>query len=326
MGRRKIKISPITDDRNRSVTFLKRKNGLFKKAYELGVLCNCDVAVIIFGGNGKLYEYASGNGDGIENIDRILLKYSNWEGGAKERKGVEDFREREKDKRIFNLGDVGDLKGKGKKKVRKVESDDEDEEDEDNEMEMMEEDLSEPEVQEIKPPAKKSSALSSSNPQPSSSLPFNSLSKHRAPSPSQSDNSSVSQSSHRYMFHPYLAHPSLYNLIPPSHSFSYPFPTLPPLHYHHDHSHSLSANPLASPTALGYSTPNSNLDPRSAAYSNYLNYFGGGLPMGPGLEGLVVRVHILSEIVRFEECFCVLLGSEEFAEEVLLFFTLTLQS
>ncbi|KAH8914014.1 SRF-like protein, partial [Atractiella rhizophila] len=58
MGRRKILIQPIPDDRNRSVTFLKRKNGLFKKAYELGVLCNADVAVIVFSGNGKLYEFA----------------------------------------------------------------------------------------------------------------------------------------------------------------------------------------------------------------------------------------------------------------------------
>ncbi|KII86090.1 hypothetical protein PLICRDRAFT_115361 [Plicaturopsis crispa FD-325 SS-3] len=49
MGRRKIEIQPITHERNRSVTFLKRKNGLFKKAYELGVLCSVDVAVIIFG-------------------------------------------------------------------------------------------------------------------------------------------------------------------------------------------------------------------------------------------------------------------------------------
>lgn len=48
MGRRKISIAPIADDRNRSVTFLKRKNGLFKKAYELGILCSADVAVVVF--------------------------------------------------------------------------------------------------------------------------------------------------------------------------------------------------------------------------------------------------------------------------------------
>ncbi|KAK0472132.1 hypothetical protein IW261DRAFT_1509150 [Armillaria novae-zelandiae] len=65
MGRRKIEIQPITHERNRSVTFLKRKNGLFKKAYELGVLCSVDVAVIIFeerpGHHLKLYEYCSGD-------------------------------------------------------------------------------------------------------------------------------------------------------------------------------------------------------------------------------------------------------------------------
>lgn len=43
----------------RSVTFLKRKGGLFKKAHELSVLCSVDVAVVIFGHNKKLYEYSS---------------------------------------------------------------------------------------------------------------------------------------------------------------------------------------------------------------------------------------------------------------------------
>ena len=46
---------------HRSVTFLKRKGGLFKKAHELSVLCSVDVAVIIFGHNKKLYEYSSGD-------------------------------------------------------------------------------------------------------------------------------------------------------------------------------------------------------------------------------------------------------------------------
>lgn len=49
----------VRDDRNRSVTFLKRKGGLFKKAHELSVLCSVDVAVVIFGHNKKLYEYSS---------------------------------------------------------------------------------------------------------------------------------------------------------------------------------------------------------------------------------------------------------------------------
>lgn len=42
-----------------SSTFLKRKGGLFKKAYELGVLCSVDVAVVIIGNNKKLYEFSS---------------------------------------------------------------------------------------------------------------------------------------------------------------------------------------------------------------------------------------------------------------------------
>lgn len=59
MGRRKIEIEPLTDDRNRTVTFVKRKAGLFKKAYELAVLCQVDIAVIIVGNNQKVYEFSS---------------------------------------------------------------------------------------------------------------------------------------------------------------------------------------------------------------------------------------------------------------------------
>lgn len=59
MGRRKIEIEPLTDDRNRTVTFVKRKAGLFKKAYELAVLCLVDIAVIIVGNNNKVYEFSS---------------------------------------------------------------------------------------------------------------------------------------------------------------------------------------------------------------------------------------------------------------------------
>ncbi|PWN91212.1 SRF-TF-domain-containing protein, partial [Acaromyces ingoldii] len=57
--RKKIKIAPITDDRNRSVTYLKRKAGLMKKAHELAILTNSEVAVIVFSQNNKLAEFSS---------------------------------------------------------------------------------------------------------------------------------------------------------------------------------------------------------------------------------------------------------------------------
>ncbi|RFU33764.1 hypothetical protein B7463_g2563, partial [Scytalidium lignicola] len=84
MGRRKIEIKAIKDDRNRSVTFLKRKGGLFKKAHELSVLCSVDVAVIIFGNNKKLYEYSSGD------VGEILTRYQYY-GPPNEHKGPPDF-------------------------------------------------------------------------------------------------------------------------------------------------------------------------------------------------------------------------------------------
>ncbi|KAK5112514.1 hypothetical protein LTR62_004271 [Meristemomyces frigidus] len=67
-----------------SVTFLKRKGGLFKKAHELSVLCSVDVAVIIFGHNKKLYEYSSSD------INEIIARFQYY-GGAHEHKGPADF-------------------------------------------------------------------------------------------------------------------------------------------------------------------------------------------------------------------------------------------
>ncbi|KUI58661.1 Transcription factor RLM1 [Cytospora mali] len=84
MGRRKIEIKAIKDDRNRSVTFLKRKGGLFKKAHELSVLCSVDVAVFIFGQNKKLYEYSSGD------MRELITRYT-YHGGPNEHKGPSDF-------------------------------------------------------------------------------------------------------------------------------------------------------------------------------------------------------------------------------------------
>ncbi|XP_022724120.1 floral homeotic protein AGAMOUS-like isoform X2 [Durio zibethinus] len=59
MGRGKIEIKRIENTTNRQVTFCKRRNGLLKKAYELSVLCDAEVALIVFSNRGRLYEYAN---------------------------------------------------------------------------------------------------------------------------------------------------------------------------------------------------------------------------------------------------------------------------
>ncbi|XP_074567270.1 agamous-like MADS-box protein AGL11 [Curcuma longa] len=61
MGRGKIEIKRIENTTNRQVTFCKRRNGLLKKAYELSVLCDAEVALIVFSSRGRLYEYANSN-------------------------------------------------------------------------------------------------------------------------------------------------------------------------------------------------------------------------------------------------------------------------
>ena len=59
MGRGKIEIKKIENLNSRQVTFSKRRNGLLKKAKELSVLCDAEVAVIIFSSTGKLYEFSN---------------------------------------------------------------------------------------------------------------------------------------------------------------------------------------------------------------------------------------------------------------------------
>lgn len=54
------------------MTFTKRKFGLMKKAYELSVLCDCEIALIIFNSANRLFQYAS------TDMDRVLLKYTEY--------------------------------------------------------------------------------------------------------------------------------------------------------------------------------------------------------------------------------------------------------
>ncbi|PKI47707.1 hypothetical protein CRG98_031840 [Punica granatum] len=59
MGRGRVELKRIENKINRQVTFAKRRNGLLKKAYELSVLCDAEIALIIFSTRGKLYQFSS---------------------------------------------------------------------------------------------------------------------------------------------------------------------------------------------------------------------------------------------------------------------------
>lgn len=72
MGRNKIKIEKIANERNRQATFFKRKNGLFKKAMELSILCDCDVALLVFSPQDKLFRYAS------TDLGKVLERFHNY--------------------------------------------------------------------------------------------------------------------------------------------------------------------------------------------------------------------------------------------------------
>ncbi|XP_011069762.1 agamous-like MADS-box protein AGL104 isoform X2 [Sesamum indicum] len=72
MGRVKLQIKKIENTTNRQVTFSKRRNGLIKKAYELSVLCDVDVALIMFSPSGRVSIF-SGN----RSIEEIMARYVN---------------------------------------------------------------------------------------------------------------------------------------------------------------------------------------------------------------------------------------------------------
>ncbi|KAK4847591.1 hypothetical protein QYF36_003642 [Acer negundo] len=62
MVRCKTQMRRIENATGRQVTFSKRRNGLLKKAFELSVLCDAEVALIIFFPRGKLNEFVSSSG------------------------------------------------------------------------------------------------------------------------------------------------------------------------------------------------------------------------------------------------------------------------
>ncbi|KAA0065090.1 MADS-box protein SVP isoform X1 [Cucumis melo var. makuwa] len=70
MAREKIKIKKIDNLTARQVTFSKRRRGLMKKAEELSVLCDAEVALLVFSATGKFFEYSSSS------IKDVIARYN----------------------------------------------------------------------------------------------------------------------------------------------------------------------------------------------------------------------------------------------------------
>ncbi|KAI4335876.1 hypothetical protein L6164_014478 [Bauhinia variegata] len=73
MGRGRVQLKRIENKINRQVTFSKRRSGLLKKAHEISVLCDAEVAMIVFSTKGKLFEYSSD-----PCMERILERYERY--------------------------------------------------------------------------------------------------------------------------------------------------------------------------------------------------------------------------------------------------------
>ncbi|WCJ22082.1 Floral homeotic protein APETALA 1 [Euphorbia peplus] len=70
MGRGRVQLKRIENKINRQVTFSKRRVGLMKKAHEISVLCEAEVALIVFSHKGKLFEFSSDSC-----MEKILERY-----------------------------------------------------------------------------------------------------------------------------------------------------------------------------------------------------------------------------------------------------------
>ncbi|KAJ0097883.1 hypothetical protein Patl1_27336 [Pistacia atlantica] len=59
MGKRKIEIKKIEDSTKFQIMFSKKRDSLIKKACEISILCDVDMALVIFSAHGRLYEFCS---------------------------------------------------------------------------------------------------------------------------------------------------------------------------------------------------------------------------------------------------------------------------
>lgn len=83
MGRGRVQLKRIENKISRQVTFSKRRSGLLKKAHEISVLCDAEVALIVFSTKGKLFEYSTES-----SMERILERYERYSYAEKRLSGT----------------------------------------------------------------------------------------------------------------------------------------------------------------------------------------------------------------------------------------------
>ncbi|KAG6679750.1 hypothetical protein I3842_13G008100 [Carya illinoinensis] len=127
MGRGKIEIKRIENANSRQVTFSKRRAGLLKKAQELAVLCDAEVAVIIFSNTGKLFDFSSSGMKGtlsrynecLDSPEAALVEYKAEKQDSKEVDVLKDEISKLHMKHLRLLGK--DLTGLGLKELQQLE-------------------------------------------------------------------------------------------------------------------------------------------------------------------------------------------------------------
>ncbi|URD77464.1 hypothetical protein MUK42_05320 [Musa troglodytarum] len=86
-------IQRIENAASRQATFSKRRNGLVKKAFELSVLCDAEVALIILSSRGKLHQFSSSSM--IETIKRYRAHSREDAGSTSMEHDIEELKHEE---------------------------------------------------------------------------------------------------------------------------------------------------------------------------------------------------------------------------------------
>ncbi|PHT76159.1 hypothetical protein T459_19681 [Capsicum annuum] len=72
MGRNKLVMKKIEDSTSRQRTYSKHKDSLVKKANELAILCDTDVALLMFSPTGEVTRYSSRG-----SVEDVMLRIVN---------------------------------------------------------------------------------------------------------------------------------------------------------------------------------------------------------------------------------------------------------